>query len=206
MPRRVYATPRILTAFCAFPLATTIGCAASVAPVAHASRVQPLDDASVSIGPSAQGLLYLSRGRGYLSRSDSPVVGAEVDAAFRVSGEGPGEETFSPRAAVLAGWSTSPLPYRNPIGFEVLGAVGGGYYPVGDRVEGAFALGPRLGFPIRFTGAAPPWGHDYPAGIAVLVVPTLGSTLYFPIHGGPPAADFSVALALRLHFWSALLP
>jgi len=183
--------------------ALAAGCAASIAPIGRYEAISQ----SFSAGAGATSLVYLSRGRGVVSRGEGPVVGFEAEALARVSGAAPNASTFAPRGALLAGWSTAPMPYRaSRLGYEVFGSVGLGAVPVDGHLETAGAFGARVGMPIRLTSGAPPWRRDHPFGLELFAVPHAATAFHVPASGADPGLDFSLGAAFRLHFWSALLP
>jgi hypothetical protein len=176
------------------------GCAISAGPtISHPT------EGGVALGDEVEGLLYVTRGRGYLSRGAGPVVGVRLAAERRT----PSADPYFGRAALLLGYSTSPLPYRRRVGIEPLLGIGVGAYPVGATSSRSIAVDGRVAFPIRLTADRSLWDSDYVAGATPMIVPYLSAGYYFPYADTvdkTTRGEIGAGLLFRVHIWSSLTP
>lgn len=111
--------------------------------------------------------------------------------------------------SLLGGYGWQPLPHRPNVGFEVVGRLSIGRFPLGTRSVFGYGFGPRVSLPIRPWGARQPlWDAETVLGPEIFLVPSLEGMLHAR-HGSlseGPTLELSAGLALRGYLWSSLVP
>jgi len=194
-------TVQRLLAAAALPMCVALpGCALSGGAVYH--RTADTSPDGNGIGGRVTGITKFGRDEGI-------ALGGDGEVGWR-PGKSPVLSPELGKIHVLAGWASSPLPYRSSaVGVDLLATAGLGHQAYDDRVVHAFSFGPRIGVPIRLVRKTQLWDSEEKIGATPMLVPTLEWNWFMPIDRGESRAlrsDFAVGIAFRVHLWSALRP
>jgi hypothetical protein len=129
-----------------------------------------------------------------------------VDSRMPISGPGPccGET----RVSAGLGFAAIPLRDRSRLGYEAVLSGGFARFRDGDAVISGPGAGLQVAGPIRLGSGRTLWESDDFGDFFLALVPHVGGTVLFPTDGldRKPRLELSAGLALRLQFWTELMP